>query len=139
MAQRCSGRPATATAGCPFNILRFRSTITDHGQRATTLGAWAHRSGLDRLPQLLNVLSGSASLVGPRPARPDEVAAYRPDLHAAHVVRPGLTRLCQSSGSTTLSPEENVRLDLRNVRDWSLTQDAVIAWDSVEAATRSDY
>ena len=120
-----------------FTLLRFRSAITGPEQRANRLQAWIRRNGLDRLPQLLNVLSGSLSLVGPRPALPEEMAAYPPGVRAAHVVQPGLSGLWQSSGSTGLSPEEDVRLDLRYARDRSFTEDAVIAWQSVKAATRS--
>jgi lipopolysaccharide/colanic/teichoic acid biosynthesis glycosyltransferase len=127
--------------GMPFTLLQFRSAITGPDQRVKRLDAWIRRNGLDRLPQLLNVLSGSMSLVGPRPAVPEDLAMYPPEIRAAYVVQPGLSGLWQSSGSTDLSPEEDVRLDLRYVRDWSLTEDAVIAWQSVKAATRptGDY
>jgi lipopolysaccharide/colanic/teichoic acid biosynthesis glycosyltransferase len=121
--------------GTPFTLLSFRSAMTGPDQRARRVDTWIRRNGLDRLPQLLNVLSGSMSLVGPRPALPEEVAMYPPEIGAAYVVQPGLSGLWQSSGCTDLSLEEDVRLDLRYVRDWTLTEDAAIAWQSVKTAT----
>ncbi|MBA3841504.1 MAG: sugar transferase [Actinobacteria bacterium] len=106
--------------GTPFTLPRFCSAVTVPDQHATAMDAWIHRNGLDRLPQLFNVLGGSMSLVGPRPARPDEVAAYPSGILAANVVHPGLTGLWQNNGSTNLSPEESLRLNMRYVQHWSL-------------------
>ncbi len=128
-------------SGRRFALLRFRSTRTDPARRATKLDGWIRRNGLDELPQLFNVLSGSMSLIGPRPARPDEVARYPAEIRAAAIVRPGLTGLWQSSGSEALSLEEDIRLDARYLEHWSLMEDAAIAWQSVKAAAQSgvDY
>ncbi|KUL55419.1 exopolysaccharide biosynthesis polyprenyl glycosylphosphotransferase [Streptomyces sp. NRRL F-4489] len=101
--------------------------------RVTRVGAVLRRYSLDELPQLLNVLTGSMSLVGPRPPLPEETAAYGPDIRRRLLVKPGLTGLWQISGRSDLSWEEAVRLDLRYVEDWSLALDTVILWKTLRA------
>jgi lipopolysaccharide/colanic/teichoic acid biosynthesis glycosyltransferase len=88
--------------------------------RITRLGAFLRRSSLDELPQLLNVLRGEMSLVGPRPAIPYEVAAYQ-TWHRQRVleVKPGITGLWQVSGRCRVKFDEMVRLDLRYAKAWS--------------------
>ncbi len=106
-------------------------------QRVTRVGAFLRRTSLDELPQLINVLRGEMSLVGPRPAIPYEVAAYQ-TWHRRRVleVKPGITGLWQVNGRGRVAFDEMVRLDLRYARDWSpwldlkillLTPRAVIA------------
>ena len=94
--------------------------------RVTRLGRLLRRSSLDELPQLLNVLLGDMSLVGPRPPLPAEVAAYVGDTHRRLAVKPGITGLWQVSGRSDLSWEESMRLDLRYVDNWSMTLDLLI-------------
>ncbi|MGD9483900.1 sugar transferase [Streptomyces sp. TRM70308] len=101
--------------------------------RVTRVGAVLRRYSIDELPQLLNVLTGSMSLVGPRPPLPEESAAYGPDIRRRLLVKPGLTGLWQISGRSDLSWEEAVRLDLRYVEDWSLALDTVILWKTLRA------
>ncbi|WP_369142311.1 sugar transferase [Streptomyces sp. R44] len=101
--------------------------------RVTRVGAVLRRYSLDELPQLFNVLTGSMSLVGPRPPLPEECAAYGPDVRRRLLVKPGLTGLWQISGRSDLSWEEAVRLDLRYVEDWSLALDTVILWKTLRA------
>ncbi|MEZ3182679.1 sugar transferase [Streptomyces pimonensis] len=101
--------------------------------RVTRVGAVLRRYSIDELPQLLNVLTGSMSLVGPRPPLPEECAAYGPDIRRRLLVKPGLTGLWQISGRSDLSWEESVRLDLRYVEDWSLALDTVILWKTLRA------
>ena len=88
--------------------------------RITQVGAFLRRSSLDELPQLLNVLTGEMSLVGPRPAIPYEVATYQ-TWHRRRVleVKPGITGLWQVSGRCKLEFDEMVRLDLRYAKTWS--------------------
>jgi lipopolysaccharide/colanic/teichoic acid biosynthesis glycosyltransferase len=88
--------------------------------RVTPLGTFLRRSSLDELPQLLNVLFGQMSLVGPRPALPYEVAAYQ-TWHRRRVleVKPGITGLWQVSGRCRLKFDDMVRLDLRYAKSWS--------------------
>jgi exopolysaccharide biosynthesis polyprenyl glycosylphosphotransferase len=101
--------------------------------RITWVGAVLRRWSLDELPQLLNVLTGEMSLVGPRPPLPEEVARYGADVRRRLAVKPGLTGLWQISGRSDLSWEDTVRLDLRYVDNWSLGLDAAILWRTIPA------
>jgi exopolysaccharide biosynthesis polyprenyl glycosylphosphotransferase len=97
-----------------------------HDPRVTRVGRWLRRTSLDELPQLLNVVRGEMSLVGPRPALPDEVARYDVDPRRRLVVKPGMTGLWQVSGRSDLTWAESVRLDVRYVDNWSLGLDLAI-------------
>jgi exopolysaccharide biosynthesis polyprenyl glycosylphosphotransferase len=141
--------------GREFTMLKFRTMVSGaHGARAeladrnegagllfklrrdprvTRVGTVLRRYSLDELPQLFNVLTGSMSLVGPRPPLPEECAAYDPDIRRRLLVKPGLTGLWQISGRSDLPWEEAVRLDLRYVEDWSLALDTVILWKTLRA------
>jgi lipopolysaccharide/colanic/teichoic acid biosynthesis glycosyltransferase len=101
--------------------------------RVTRAGAWLRRWSLDELPQLLNVLFGNMSLVGPRPALPDEVATYGDHMRRRLVVKPGITGLWQVSGRSDLSWDEAERLDVRYVENWSLALDLQILWKTFSA------
>ncbi|WP_206051912.1 sugar transferase [Nocardioides ferulae] len=101
--------------------------------RITGPGRWLRRFSLDELPQLVNVLRGDMSLVGPRPPLPQEVAAYEPDTVRRLRVRPGLTGLWQVSGRSDLSWSEAIRLDLYYVDNWSMLQDLSILVKTVGA------
>ncbi|MFI7599233.1 sugar transferase [Actinoplanes sp. NPDC049681] len=94
--------------------------------RITRSGRFLRRYSLDELPQLINVLLGEMSLVGPRPPLPSEVEQYPQDMRRRLVVKPGMTGLWQVSGRSDLSWEDSIRLDLRYVENWSLTFDLVI-------------
>jgi lipopolysaccharide/colanic/teichoic acid biosynthesis glycosyltransferase len=124
--------------GSPFTLLRFRSTVADPEPHVTTVGSWMRRYALDELPQLLNVLGGSMSLVGPRPPLTEEMLAPAGETRRTFPVKPGLTGLWQVSGQRHLSWEERARLDLRYVQNWSLIQDVVILWKTVGAVVRAD-
>ena len=104
--------------------------------RITPAGKWLRRFSLDEVPQLINVVKGDMSLVGPRPPLPREVAQYGADVRRRLLVRPGLTGLWQISGRSDLSWEESVRLDLHYVENWSLALDAMIIWKTVFAVLR---
>ena len=103
--------------------------------RITRAGAWLRRWSLDELPQLLNVLVGTMSLVGPRPALPVEVAEYGDHMRRRLVVKPGITGLWQVSGRSDLSWDEAERLDVRYVENWSLALDLQILWKTLSAVT----
>jgi exopolysaccharide biosynthesis polyprenyl glycosylphosphotransferase len=105
--------------------------------RVTPVGRWLRRFSLDELPQLLNVVAGQMSLVGPRPPLPQEVAAYADDVRRRLAVKPGMTGLWQVSGRSDLSWEEAVRLDLRYVENWSLSLDLMILLRTMTAVVRS--
>jgi exopolysaccharide biosynthesis polyprenyl glycosylphosphotransferase len=105
--------------------------------RVTRVGSWLRRSSLDELPQLLNVLRGEMSLVGPRPALPSEVATYDDVARRRLVVKPGITGLWQVSGRSDLLWEESLRLDLYYADNWTLVDDFVIAARTLSAVTKA--
>jgi exopolysaccharide biosynthesis polyprenyl glycosylphosphotransferase len=141
--------------GNEFTMLKFRSMVVDAEQRKTELaeqnegngvlfkmrrdprvtrvGAVIRRFSLDELPQLINIVRGDMSLVGPRPPLPEEVAIYSADATRRLRVRPGLTGLWQVSGRSDLTWEESLRLDLRYVDNWSLALDLAILWKTGRA------
>jgi exopolysaccharide biosynthesis polyprenyl glycosylphosphotransferase len=94
--------------------------------RVTRVGAFLRKYSLDELPQLINVVRGDMSLVGPRPPLASEVAQYVGHAHRRLLVKPGITGLWQVSGRSDLDWAETVRLDLRYVEDWSLGLDLVL-------------
>jgi lipopolysaccharide/colanic/teichoic acid biosynthesis glycosyltransferase len=104
--------------------------------RVTGVGRWLRRLSLDELPQLLNVLKGDMSLIGPRPPLAREVAGYPSDMRRRLVVKPGLTGLWQVSGRSDLSWEESIRLDLSYVENWSLAMDLAILARTLSAVIR---
>jgi exopolysaccharide biosynthesis polyprenyl glycosylphosphotransferase len=136
--------------GRPFVLFKFRTMVPDaeaqkaelallnetdavlfkmrKDPRVTSVGARLRRWSIDELPQLINVLRGDMSLVGPRPALPEEAARYRDHVRRRLMVRPGLTGLWQVNGRADLSWEESVRLDLRYVENWSFLLDVQIIW-----------
>jgi exopolysaccharide biosynthesis polyprenyl glycosylphosphotransferase len=144
--------------GEAFSIVKFRTMYTDAEQRLdgvrqqnehagvlfkirqdpriTRCGRFLRRYSLDELPQLINVVLGDMSLVGPRPPLPAEVAHYPHDMRRRLVVKPGMTGLWQVSGRADLSWEDSIRLDLRYVENWSLTVDLVILMRTAMAVMR---
>lgn len=144
--------------GRTFSVYKFRTMVPDAEERKadlasrnqqqwplfkirrdprlTRLGGWLRRWSLDELPQLLNVLAGEMSLVGPRPALPEEAAMYRDHVRRRLAVKPGMTGLWQVNGRSDLSWDESVRLDLRYVENWSLMLDLQILWQTGAAVAR---
>lgn len=105
------------TGGRQFRVYKIRTTGS---------GRWLRRFALDELPQLVNVIGGSMSLVGPRPSLPVEVQLYHAHLRSRLLVQPGMTGLWRVRGPNELSWGESVQLDLYYVRNWSLALDLVI-------------
>lgn len=101
--------------------------------RVTPVGRWLRRWSLDELPQLLNVLRGEMSLVGPRPAVPREVALYGEEERNRLEATPGITGLWQVSGRADLPFDECVRLDAFYIQNWSLLLDLYILARTVPA------
>jgi len=127
--------------GRPFRLVKFRSMSSERDaggeplpdvQRLGTFGRWLRSTSLDELPELINVLRGDMSLVGPRPLLMEYVPLYSREQFRRHDVRPGLTGLAQVSGRNAISWEEKFALDLRYVDHWSMTLDwkilAMTAW-----------
>ena len=108
-----------------------------HDPRVTRLGGFLRRTSIDELPQLLNVLAGDMSLVGPRPLAV-QAEDFVGDVRRRHLVRPGITGLWQISGRRDTSWEDAVRLDLYYVENWSLTLDLTILLRTVLAVWRGE-
>jgi exopolysaccharide biosynthesis polyprenyl glycosylphosphotransferase len=106
--------------------------------RITTIGRLIRRFSLDELPQLLNVLKGDMSLVGPRPALSYEVDLYEDWQRRRLDVLPGMTGLWQVSGRSRLSPADMLRLDVHYAETWSLFKDALIILQTIPAILRDD-
>jgi exopolysaccharide biosynthesis polyprenyl glycosylphosphotransferase len=147
--------------GRAFTILKFRTmrtdaeeaqaaltALNDHGNgilfkmrndpRITRVGRVLRATSLDELPQLVNVLRGEMSLVGPRPALPSEVAQYDEVARRRLAVKPGLTGLWQVSGRSNLSWDESLRMDLAYVDNWRHGVDFGILARTVKAVVRRD-
>ena len=126
----------------PFTLLKFRSMRADaelpgvpiwsirNDERCTPLGSWLRRFSLDELPQLINVLKGDMSLVGPRPERPEFIAQFRrgiPRYMLRHKIQAGMTGWAQIHGLRgDTSIEERLRYDLEYIQRWSLPFDLKI-------------
>jgi exopolysaccharide biosynthesis polyprenyl glycosylphosphotransferase len=106
--------------------------------RVTRVGRWLRRHSLDELPQLINVLIGDMSLVGPRPALLDETNAYAYHVRRRLAVKPGITGLWQVNGRSDLPWDEAVRLDVRYVENWSFVLDLQILWKTWSAVWHGD-
>ncbi|MGH2609988.1 MAG: sugar transferase [Tepidiformaceae bacterium] len=99
--------------------------------RLTRWGEFARKTSLDELPNLINVLKGEMSLVGPRPEIPELVAQYPPEYHRRHLVKPGITGLAQITGRSDLTYEEVTSYDLEYVDSHSVIGDVRILWKTV--------
>ena len=106
-------------------------------RRVTRTGAFLRRTSLDELPQLINVLRGDMTLVGPRPCLDWEAEMFPPEFAPRFAVRPGLTGLWQVSGRSTLGTLEMLKLDVEYVRSRSLRSDVGILLRTVPALLRS--
>lgn len=147
----------TGQDGRPFRIAKFRTMSTDaevlladltdlnesdglfkirKDPRVTSIGAFLRRTSLDEIPQLLNVLRGEMSLVGPRPLVPEESARIDGWAARRFQVKPGMTGLWQVSGRSDLSFEELRRLDYVYAASWSLWWDLRILLQTPESVIR---
>ena len=126
--------------GIPFELVKFRSMKVHHlsplvvGQvrgehpMVTSIGKWMRRFKIDELPQLLNVLRGEMSLVGPRPALPEQVVSYTEFQKRRLEVRPGLTGWAQINGNIEIPWSERIMLDVWYIDHRSIWLDMKIAW-----------
>lgn len=146
--------------GQEFSMLKFRSMVVDaedqlpglldqnegsgllfkikRDPRVTKMGTILRKYSLDELPQLINVMKGEMSLVGPRPSLPREVSGYEAWVRRRLLVKPGITGLWQVSGRSNLSWEDSTRLDLYYVENWSMTGDLLILSKTVRAVLGSE-
>ncbi|WP_424255502.1 sugar transferase [Desulfoprunum sp.] len=133
--------------GKPFTLYKFR-TMTDgrnasgnllpDAQRLTGFGRFLRSTSLDELPELINVLRGEMSLVGPRPLLMEYLPLYSPEQARRHEVRPGLTGWAQINGRNALSWEEKFKLDVWYVDNQSLWLDMKIIFLTVWKVFRRD-
>ena len=117
--------------GQPFRLIKFRTMREGDGkdeERLTRLGAVLRATSLDELPELLNVLKGEMSLVGPRPLLMRYLTRYTPEQARRHEVRPGVTGWAQVNGRNALSWEEKFAYDVWYVAHQSLLLDLKIVW-----------
>jgi lipopolysaccharide/colanic/teichoic acid biosynthesis glycosyltransferase len=139
--------------GVPFTVLKFRTMTADRraghqhvpfpdrrqrhksdiDPRVTRVGRVLRRTSLDELPQLLNVLRGEMSLIGPRPELPQLVERYAPWQHERHLVRPGITGWWQVNGRSDLPMHEHTQLDIEYVRRISPQLDLLILLKTARA------
>jgi exopolysaccharide biosynthesis polyprenyl glycosylphosphotransferase len=97
-----------------------------HDPRVTRIGRFLRRTSIDELPQLWNVLRGQMSLVGPRPHEPEEVARYQPWHKKLLTIKPGMTGMAQVSGRSSLSFDDEARLDIAYLENWSFATDLMV-------------
>ncbi len=124
--------------GTPFNIIKFRTMRMDaeadgarwsegeNDSRITPIGAWLRKYRLDELPQFFNVITGTMSIVGPRPERPCFYEAFETYIHGFSqrlMVKPGITGLAQVNGGYNLRPEEKICYDMEYIKKRSLWMD----------------
>lgn len=118
--------------GKPFKMYKFRTMtdardsagnlLPDH-ERLTPLGRFLRATSLDEFPELINVLKGDMSLVGPRPLLMEYLPRYSPEQNRRHEVKPGMTGWAQINGRNTISWDEKFMLDVWYVDNWSLWLD----------------
>ena len=131
----------------PFTIWKFRSMLNlkdAHGRllpdeaRLSAFGRFLRRSSLDELPQLINVIVGEMSLVGPRPLLPEYLSRYSAGQRPRHRVKPGITGWAQVNGRNALTWEEKFALDVWYVDHRSFLLDLRIVWLTLLTAVRRD-
>ena len=129
--------------GRGFDLLKLRTMVdgAEHigaglainadDPRVTRVGAFLRRTSLDELPNLLNVVRGDMSLIGPRPTIPAQVAQYTERQRGRLTIRPGITGWAQVNGRASLPWSERIELDLHYIEHRSLALDARILWRTV--------
>lgn len=149
------------TKGKVFKLYKFRSMVKDahllkeqilaynerpdgplfkmkNDPRITKFGAWLRRTSLDELAQLINVIKGEMSLVGPRPHEPQEVSQYKRGYKKLLAIKPGITGLAQVSGRSNLLFAEEAKLDVFYIENWSVWLDLIILLKTPLALFKKD-
>ena len=140
--------PRVGKQGREFPFFKFRTmsvgadrsgyNIAAGDSRITRVGAFLRRWSLDELPQLLNVVRGEMSLIGPRPTLAYQVAEYTPRQRERLTVLPGLTGLAQVSGRNSLTWPERIELDLKYIEEYSLKLDLWILLRTLGAVAQPE-
>jgi sugar transferase EpsL len=115
----------------PFRLIKFRTMLNGDApdeQRLTPFGRWLRETSIDELPELWNILTGSMSLVGPRPLLPQYLPHYTPREALRHTMRPGVTGLAQVNGRNAITWDARLELDAQYVEQFSFTNDLRILW-----------
>lgn len=133
--------------GKPFHLYKFRSmkdlrdkngiSLPD-SKRMTSLGYFMRKFSIDELPQLINVLKGDLSLVGPRPLLMEYLPLYTEEQAKRHLVKPGITGWAQVNGRNTITWEEKFELDVWYVNNRTLFLDLKIIWLTLIKVVRSE-
>ena len=130
-----------------FNIYKFKTMNDKRDEegnlladelRTTRIGKFLRKLSLDELPQLLNVLRGDMSLIGPRPLLVQYLPLYNEEQKKRHLVRPGITGWAQVNGRNAISWKQRFQLDVWYVENLSLTLDIKIIWMSINKVLRSE-
>jgi undecaprenyl phosphate N,N'-diacetylbacillosamine 1-phosphate transferase len=128
--------------GKPFKMWKFRTMVQDASQlgsgltktndmRITTIGRYLRRLSLDELPQIINVMKGEMSIVGPRPEIPEIVKTYTPEQKKALTVKPGMTGLSQINGRDDLPIDIKLNYEIEYVERYSFTLDWKIIFKTI--------
>lgn len=106
--------------------------------RITTIGHFIRKTSLDEIPQLINILKGEMSTVGPRPVTEKELPMYNEDVKYYLMTKPGLTGLWQVSGRNDIDYESRVKLDTDYIQNWSFFKDIIIILKTVKVVLKKD-
>jgi lipopolysaccharide/colanic/teichoic acid biosynthesis glycosyltransferase len=134
--------------GAPFDVLKLRTmvdgaehigaglAVNHNDSRITKVGALLRRTSVDELPNLLNVLRGEMSLIGPRPTLPVQVANYTPRQRKRLQIKPGITGWAQVNGRASLPWAERIELDLHYIEHRDVAMDLQILWRTIGMVLR---
>lgn len=130
-----------------FKIIKFKTmndkkdghgNLLSDGERITPVGLFVRKTSLDEIPQLLNVIKGDMSIVGPRPLRVRYLPYYTTEERLRHSIRPGITGLAQVSGRNTLNWDDRLALDITYVKTLSFKEDVIILYKTFLKVIKSD-
>jgi lipopolysaccharide/colanic/teichoic acid biosynthesis glycosyltransferase len=130
-----------------FNIIKFKTmndkkdqngNLLSDGKRLTTIGKIVRKTSLDEIPQLINVLKGEMSLIGPRPLLPEYLALYNSEQKKRHLVKPGITGWAQINGRNAISWEDKFKFDVWYVDNISFLTDINIIFKTIKKVLISE-
>lgn len=124
-----------------FNIIKFKTMndkrdssgdLLPDNLRLTKIGEFVRKTSLDEIPQLINVLKGDMSLIGPRPLLPEYLPLYNKEQYRRHEVKPGITGWAQVNGRNAIAWQEKFKLDVWYVNHYSFSVDLKIVWLTIK-------
>ena len=135
----------TGKNGINFNVYKFRSMVQDNDvhdfstqDKHTKVGKFLRKTSLDEIPQLISILTGKMSFIGPRPWIPDYYESMNEIQRHRYAVRPGLTGLAQAMGRNGISIEQKIKYDLEYIENYSLKQDIKIIFLTIKAVLSAE-